>query len=159
MISSTIPSAKYSCSGSPHIVEWQHGDRRFVREGQRDSRRSGGGGHIPCRVLRRDSHNADESKALARNCANQPLLLTAVADRFARGIDAGSQVRFRNETSGPNRVQQVILGDHALSILNQMNQQIENLRLDGDLLGTSPKLAPVDIQGVVLKEKLHFDLS
>src|SRR5262249_40180610 len=60
-------------------------------------------------------------------------------------------------TSGPNRVQQIILGDHALSILNQINQQIENLRLDGDLLGTSPKLAPVDIQGIVLEEKLHLD--
>src|SRR5262245_51147952 len=55
------------------------------------------------------------------------------------------------------RVQQVILGDHALSILNQINQQIENLRPDGDLLGTSPKLAPIDIQDVVLKENLHFD--
>jgi hypothetical protein len=61
------------------------------------------------------------------------------------------------KSGGPNRVQQVILGDHALSILNQINQQIENLRPDGDLLGTSPKLAPVDIQDVVLKEKLHFD--
>jgi hypothetical protein len=40
---------------------------------------------------------------------------------------------------------------------NQINQQIENLRPDGDLLGTSPKLAPLDIQDVVLKEKLHFD--
>ena len=58
------------------------------------------------------------------------------------------------------RVQQVILGDHALSILNQINQQIENLRLDGDLLVTPPKLAPGDIQGVVLEEKLHlYDLQ
>ena len=48
------------------------------------------------------------------------------------------------------------LGDDSLS-LNHINQQIENLRPDGDLLGTSPKLAPVDIQDVVLKEKLHFD--
>ena len=36
-------------------------------------------------------------------------------------------------------------------------QQSENLRLDGDLLGTSPKLAPVDIQGIVLEQKLHLD--
>jgi hypothetical protein len=41
--------------------------------------------------------------------------------------------------------------------LNHVNQQIENLRLDGDLLGTSPKLAPLDIQGIVLKAKLHLD--
>ena len=87
----------------------------------------------------------------------ESLLLTAVADRFARGVDACGQVRLRNETSGPNRVQQVILGDDALSILNHVNQQIENLRLDGDLLGTSPKLAPLDIQGIVLKAKLHLD--
>jgi hypothetical protein len=41
--------------------------------------------------------------------------------------------------------------------LHEINQQIENLWLDGDLLGTSPKLAPVDIQGIVLEEKLHLD--
>jgi len=69
-------------------------------------------------------------------------------------------VKFDSETKRPNQTasSQVILGDHALSILNEINQQIENLRLDEDLLGPSPKLAPVDIQGVVLKEKLHFDL-
>src|SRR5262249_4109172 len=139
-----------------HIFEGQHGNRRFVREGQRYSRHSGASTHI-LHVLGLTGHNADKAKALAWNCANQSLLFTAVANRFARGVDAGGQVRLGNETSGPNRVQQVILGDHALSILNQINQQIENLRLDGDLLGTSPKLAPVDIQGIVLEEKLHLD--
>ena len=33
MMSSTIPSAKYSCSGSPtHVLERQNGDGRLVRE-------------------------------------------------------------------------------------------------------------------------------
>jgi hypothetical protein len=31
------------------------------------------------------------------------------------------------------------------------------VRLDGDLLGTSPKLAPLDILCIVLKAKLHLD--
>ena len=34
MMSSTMPSAKYSCSGSPLSLEGQHGDRRPVRQGQ-----------------------------------------------------------------------------------------------------------------------------
>src|SRR4029450_796363 len=157
MISSTIPSAKYSCSRSPLILS----NGSTAIDGLSGSGRglwcrSGASTHI-LHVLGLTGHNPDKAKALARNCANQPLLFTSVADRFARGIDASGQVRLGNETSGPNRVQQVILGDHALSILNQINQQIENLRPDGDLLGTSPKLAPVDIQDVVLKEKLHFD--
>jgi len=157
MISSTIPSAKYSCSGSP--LKFSNGSTAI------DGLSGRGNGIRVVAVRAGTSFVAFSAATLTtptnrkplRGTANQPLLFTAVADRFARGVDAGSQVRLRNETSGPNCVQQVILGDHALSILNQINQQIENLRPDGDLLGTSPKLAPVDIQDVVLKEKLHFD--
>src|SRR6516164_9299151 len=58
MISSTMPSTKYSCSGSP--LKRQYRDRRLVRERQhRLSRRCGVGGgvahpvdpHWPCDVL------------------------------------------------------------------------------------------------------------
>jgi ABC-type tungstate transport system permease subunit len=50
------------------------------------------------------------------------------------------------------------IGQGMGAALGFANQQIENLRFDEDLVGTSPKLAPVDIQCVVLKEKLHCDL-
>jgi hypothetical protein len=68
-------------------------------------------------------------------------------------------VKFDSETKRPDQIasSRSSLVTNALSILNQINQQIENLRPDGDLRGTSPKLAPVDIQDVVLKEKSHFD--
>ena len=107
----------------------------------------------------RAAHSTDEPKALPRNRADQPLLLTAVADRLARGVDAARQRRLRNEASRPHRVQQVILADHALSVLNKVSQQIENLRLDCNPLGTVPKLPPVDVQRPIPKEKLHTDLQ
>ena len=66
-----------------------------------------------------------------------------------------SSTRKRNVRTKPRPAGH--LGDDSLSILNHINQQIENLRLDGDLLGTSPKLAPLDIQGIVFKAKLHLD--
>ena len=38
----------------------------------------------------------------------------------------------------------------------QVNQQIEHLRLDGDRSGAAPQLAPVHVKSLIAKDKLHF---
>ena len=48
-------------------------------------------------------HRADEADALARDGADQPLLVAAVADRLARGVDAAGQRRVRHDAAAPDR--------------------------------------------------------
>src|SRR5262245_34325625 len=153
MISSTIPSAKYSCSRSPLILS--NGSTAI------DGLSGSGRGFGVVAVLPGTSFTFSASQVTTPT-KRKPLRETVRINRCSSPV---SPIAWRaalmrvvgNETSGPNRVQQVILGDHALSILNQINQQIENLRPDGDLLGTSPKLAPVTrqiLQGPRLTEAI-----
>ena len=90
-----------------HVDEGKHGDGGPV--GQRQGRarllvdfirRSAGG----CRFvgIRLRAHGADEAQALARDGADQLLLLAAVADRLSRGVDAAGQGRVRHDPAAPD---------------------------------------------------------
>ena len=81
--------------------------------------------------------------------------LAAVADRLARGIDAAGQRRLRHDAAAPDRRDHVVLADHAVAVLDQIDQQVEHLRLDRDALALAMQFAPVDVEDVVFKEKLH----
>ncbi len=111
-----------------HIGEGKHGDGGTV--GQRKNRRGGG---------RRTfiDQGADEAHALARNGADQFLLLAAVADRLARGIDAAGQRRIRHDPAAPDRRDEIVLADDAVAIFDQENQEVEHLRLDRNGLGAA----------------------
>jgi hypothetical protein len=80
---------------------------------------------------------ATRSETFSRQCFDQPLLLAAVADRPARRIDAGSHRRIRHDTPIPDGVDQVVLADDAVPIADQVGEQIEHLRRDGDQIGTA----------------------
>ena len=161
MMSSLMPSEKYSCSGSPLMLvngstamAGRSGSGMTLRACASPMRlRAGAAGDEP--MLDAHSHVADEAKALARDGADQPLLLAAVADRLARGIDAAGQRRFRNDAAAPDRVDKVVLADDALAVLHQVIEQVEHLRLDGNRVGAAPQLAPVRVEHMIAKEKLH----
>ena len=42
-----------------------------------------------------------------------------------------------------------------MAVLHQVDQQVEHLWLDGNRFGTAVKLAPLGIEGVIGKAKLH----
>ena len=100
-------------------------------------------------------HVADEAQALARDGADQLLVLAAVADRLARGVDAAGQRRIRHDPAAPDRSNQIVLADDAVAVLHQVNQQIEHLRLDRNGLGAAAQFAPIDVKRMIGKEKLH----
>jgi len=77
-------------------------------------------------------HLADEAKAPARNGANQPLLLAAVTDRLARRVDAAGQGRFRYDAADPDRGDEIVLTDDVIAVAQQIDQQVEDLRLDSN---------------------------
>jgi hypothetical protein len=87
--------------------------------------------------------------------SKQALALTAVADGFARRVDVTGQCRLRDDSPGPHGIQELVLADDVLAVPYQMEQQIEDLRPDGDLLGAASELPPARIYYVVLERVLH----
>ena len=162
MMSSTTPSAKYSCSGSPlRFRNGKHGNGGLVGKLQRVSGRLiRVGGPGPCgteadRWLRFPDL-ADEPESLAGDGSDQALFLAAVADRLARGIDMAGEGRFGDDASAPHHVQQLILADDVLTVLHQIEQQVEDLRPDRNGLGAPRELPSFRVEHVVLEPVLHF---
>ena len=78
------------------------------------------------------AHLADEPEALAGDGADAALLLAAVADGAAGGVDAAGQRRVGHDAAVPDAGDQVVLADHAVAVADQEHQQVEDLRLDRD---------------------------
>ena len=86
---------------------------------------------------------------------NQPLLIATVADRFARGVDTAVKSRVRHDPAAPNRSDKVVLANHAITVLDEIQQQVEHLRLKRDEPRVPPKLPTIRIEYLVFKAKLH----
>ena len=107
MISSVMPSEKYSCSGSP---------LRLTKGSTAIAGLSGSGRTGPyCAYFPSCEESlssdlwyqasyllADESEALSRDGADQFLIVTAVAHCRSRGIDAACQGRVRDDPTSPD---------------------------------------------------------
>ena len=83
------------------------------------------------------------------------MILAAVADRLARGVDPARQRGFGDDAAIPHRLDQIVLGDDVVAVFDQVNQEIEHLRLDRHALAAAGQLAKVDIKHMVGKMKLH----
>jgi hypothetical protein len=75
------------------------------------------------------------------NRQDQRLLGAAVARCPARGIDAAGQGRFRNDPAAPDAIDKVVLAHHELPVAQQVDQEIEHLRLDRDEVAAADQLA------------------
>jgi hypothetical protein len=80
------------------------------------------------------------------------LLLSAIADSAARGIDPRAQGRFRDDPSVPHGSEEIVLADDALAIANSVFEEVEDLRLEGDQRPAAPQLAPCRISKKSSKE-------
>jgi hypothetical protein len=131
-----------------HIGEWKHRDRGAVRN--REGRRQ----RLQSDRRRRTCvlHPTDETNPLAGDGTDQRLPLAAVADRPTGGIDAAGQGGFGDDSPVPDRFDELVLGDDPLAVSHQMDQQIEDLRLDRHKLRTAPELAAIDVQRVAKQE-------
>ena len=132
MMSSLMPSEKYSCSGSPLIFA----NGRTAIAGLS----SAGRPVAACKYsdgfpgaasdVASGAHIAHETKALARKGADQPLILAIVGDRHPRGIDAAGQRGVGDDAAAPHRSDEIILADDPFSILHQIDEQVEHLGLE-----------------------------
>jgi hypothetical protein len=73
---------------------------------------------------------ADETYALAGKRADDVLVLAVVAHRLACRIDAAGQRRFGHDPSVPHSLDEIVLADDAVAVAQEVDQQVEHLRLD-----------------------------
>ena len=64
-------------------------------------------------------------------------------------------VEFGDDAAVPDGLDQVILGDDAVTVLDQVNQEIKHLRLDRDGLAAAGQFAQGSVKHMVGKVKLQ----
>src|SRR5262249_25067468 len=90
----------------------------------------------------------NEPDALPRHRADQLLALAGIADGLASGSDPAAERRLRDDAPAPHRRDEVILGDDPVTVVDQINKQIKDLRFDSDEIGAPAKLAPADAERI-----------
>ena len=121
------------------IGEGQNDERRFAR-------RRGAAGRRRCRRPGASWTAADETDALARKRLDEPLLVSGIADRLPHRIEARGQSDVRDGAALPNGAYQIVLADDAFAVADQIAEQVEHLRRDGDDLRPATKLASFVIE-------------
>jgi hypothetical protein len=99
-------------------------------------------GRRRCRAI---IHLADETKPALEHRSNETLVGAAVAKRAPCGADAGAERRLRDDAALPNHVEQLFLADDPVAIANEVNDQIEDLRLDANNRSDAPQFVPRDV--------------
>jgi len=95
---------------------------------------------------------ADKPKPLARKGAYELLLLTAVANRPAHGVYSAGQRRLGYDPSTPDRGNEIVLADDAVAVLDEMDQKVEDLRLERNQLATSLELPTIRVEDVASEQ-------
>jgi hypothetical protein len=70
--------------------------------------------------------------------ANLHLIQTIVADGTARGADARAERRLGHDAAPPHGIYEFVFAYNSIPVLNEMNEQVENLRLNRDEFARSP---------------------
>src|SRR5690606_29932914 len=96
-----------------------------------------------------------ESKPLPGDCHNHPLLLATVANRLTHRVDMTRQGRFRNDTTGPNRIDQFVSADYAVAVRQQVGEQVKHLGRRRHNIIAAPELTPVQVEPAILEHPLH----
>src|SRR5262245_50978784 len=88
---------------------------------------------------------ADKTKSALVQRAYEALVAAAVAERAPCRADAGAQRRLRDDAALPNHVDQLVLADDPIAVANQVNEQIEHLRLEVNDGAGAPQLVARDV--------------
>jgi hypothetical protein len=73
---------------------------------------------------------SDEPEAVLLQRFHKILIASIIAKRATGAIDPAAQGSFRDHTAIPDRFYQFILADDAITVTNQMNDDVEHLGLD-----------------------------
>ena len=64
-------------------------------------------------------------------------------------------VDFGDDPSVPDRVEQIVLADDVLAVLDQMDEQVEDLRPDRDGPRSPGEFPPVKVEQIIFEQELH----
>src|SRR4029453_11892379 len=99
-------------------------------------------------LLRRRSEypcaRRSESAAAHRHC-RRPLC----------GWHSAVKSRVRHDPAAPNRSDKIVLANNAVAVLDEIQQQVEHLRLKRNELRAPPKLPAIRIEYLVFKAKFN----
>src|SRR5262249_13818348 len=99
---------------------------------------------------------ADETKAALVHGANEALIVAAVAYHAPCGADARAQRGLRDDAALPNHIEQLVLADDPVAVTNEVNEQIEHLRLDVDDRAGTPQLMARNVDLAVGESEVHI---
>jgi hypothetical protein len=71
------------------------------------------------------------------------------------GIDSGAQCGFGHDAPSPNRVEQIVPADDSFAVANEVQEQVEYLRLNAKWDRTPQQLAAVRIPQKFLESIAH----
>jgi hypothetical protein len=80
-------------------------------------------------------------------------LVAAIPYGLSGSIDPAGEGGFRDDPTPPDRRDQVVLGHDPIPVLDEVQQDVEHLRFDGDLFSASAELPPFGIHGTFTKAK------
>jgi hypothetical protein len=83
------------------------------------------------------------------------LVRTGVTDRLSDGINTARQRRSGYDASAPHTFQQIVPADDTITIADEVDRRVENLRADPDQFVTATQLAMPNIDGMILKYQAH----
>ena len=94
---------------------------------------------------------AYKTKAFACDCADELLTPAAVAEGLAHGIDTAVECRIRHDASAPHRCYEIVFADDAIAVLDQVNQQVKDLRLDRNVRATRVQFPPLAVERKIIE--------
>ena len=121
---------------------------RFATE-----RRHPGGGIVAGRISA-PVRVGDEPVATSVHGADDALEAPVVAHRPPHVLDAGRQRRLRDEAGLPHLVEELLLGNHAITVLEEVDEHVVHLGFDADHIAVPAELVGV---GVELAPGEHVD--
>ena len=97
----------------------------------------------------------DELVAAAPHRAHDALGCAVVADGLTERLDPAGQGGVADEAVTPHRVEELLLGDHPMSLLDQQDQHVEHLRLDRAHLPVAAQLVALWLELAVPEDVAH----
>src|SRR6266478_8121236 len=87
----------------------------------------------------------DETKPTLVRRANEALVIAAVAERAPGRADARAQRRLRDDASLPNRLEELVLAHDSIAVADEVNKEVEHLRLDVNDRAGAPHLLSCEV--------------
>src|SRR6185436_870197 len=97
-------------------------------------------------------HRTNKAKAYARQSLDKTLPLAGIAYRISRGIQSRRQRSIGDDASVPDGANKVVLADDALSVPDQVIEQVKNLRCGRNCISCPIQFTPFRVERVILKE-------